>query len=567
MTMDGTRYRIYTIMAVMCAATLVLLGQLVRWQIIEHHRFALWAEAEHQDELVIPSRRGQVYDRNGYLLAADLVEYDISASPRIISDPPVTADRLHRLLEAPRDKILQALTDDKPWAPIARGVPQTVAETIFGWDLTGILVEPRTKRVYPEGELAAQAIGFVNTNGDGFYGVEGYYNNLLKGKPGLQAGERSPFGELIPLAASHFIPPVSGSTLYLTIDRSVQNVIQQELKKAVIQYGAQGGSVVVLDPRSGAILGMASFPTYNPNNYSTSNEYLFSNPVVSEQYEPGSVFKIVTMAAGLDAGVIGPYGQIYDGGAIEVGGRIIYNWDRQGHGTVDMTDVLAKSLNVGVAQVAVALGKDRFYTYVKRFGFGHLTEVDVENEGPGTLKTPKDATWHASDLGTNSFGQGIAVTPIQIAAAVAAVANDGLLMKPYIAQRIVEGDDRVVEIKPTVVRRAISAETAATLTDMLATALQRADSKAQLPGYKVAGKTGTAQIPIPGGYHPTLTLASFAGYLPTDDPQILILIIIDRPVTSKWGNETAAPTFRRIAEQLVVMLDIPPDEVRLALNN
>ena len=566
MTTDATRYRIYTIMAVMCAATLVLIGQLVRWQVIEHHRFASWAEAEHQNELVIPSRRGEVYDRNGYLLAADLVEYDISASPQIIGDPLATADRLHRALELPRDEILQALTADKPWVPIAGRVSQSVAETVFNWDLTGILVEPRTKRVYPEGELAAHLVGFVNSNGDGFYGVEGYYNNFLKGKPGLQAGERSPFGELIPLAASHFIPPVSGSTLYLTIDRGVQNVIQQELKKAVIQYGAQGGSVVVLDPRTGAVLGMAGFPTFNPNYYSTSGEYLFSNPVVSEQYEPGSVFKIVTMAAGLDAGVIGPFGQIYDGGAIEVGGRIIYNWDRQGHGTVDMTDVLAKSLNVGAAQVAVGLGKDRFYTYVKRFGFGHLTEIDLDNEGPGTLKTPKDATWHASDLGTNSFGQGIAVTPVQIASAVAAVANDGLLMKPYVVQRIVESD-RVVDIKPTVVRRAISEETAHTLTDMLVTALQRAGSKAQLPGHKVAGKTGTAQIPVPGGYHPTLTLVSFAGYLPADDPQVLILVIIDRPVTSNWGNETAAPTFRRIAEQLVVMLDIPPDEVRLALNN
>ena len=226
-----------------------------------------------------------------------------------------------------------------------------------------------------------------------------------------------------------------------------------------------------------------------------------------------------------------------------------------------MTDVLAKSLNVGVAQIAVALGKDRFYTYMKRFGFGQLTEIDLGNEGPGTLKTPKDANWHESDLGTNSFGQGIAVTPVQLAAAVSAVANDGLLMKPYIVQRIVDGD-RQVEVQPTVIRQAVTAETAHKLTDMLVEALTRSESASLVPGYRVAGKTGTAEIPVPGGYHPTLTLASFAGYLPADDPELLILVIIDRPTSSRWGSETASPTFKRIAEQLAVLLNILPDDIR-----
>jgi cell division protein FtsI/penicillin-binding protein 2 len=318
-----------------------------------------------------------------------------------------------------------------------------------------------------------------------------------------------------------------------------------------------------MEPKTGAVLGMASYPAYDPNNYSASNERLFFDPIVSEQYEPGSVFKIITMAAGLDAATVTPESTIYDGGQIEVGGRVIYNWDRQGHGTVDMTGVLAQSLNVGATQVAVGLGKDRFYTYVKRFGFGRLTEVDLDSEGPGTLKTPKDASWHESDLGTNSFGQGIAVTPIQIATAVGAIANDGLLMKPYITERIVDGERELI-IKPTVVRRAVSQETAQTLTGMLVKALQYADSNAQVPGYEVAGKTGTAEIPVPGGYHPTLTLASFAGFLPADDPQVLVLVIIDRPTSSRWGSQTAAPMFSRIAEQLVILLDIPPDSVRLA---
>jgi cell division protein FtsI/penicillin-binding protein 2 len=443
--------------------------------------------------------------------------------------------------------------------PIASGVSQPVGESLIEWDIVGIKAEQRTKRMYPDGKLAAHILGFVNDNGYGFYGVEGYYDTMLRGTPGYQRGERSPFGEFIPLGASHFVPPVSGPSLYLTVERGVQSFIEVEIERSVIKYQAQRGSIVVMNPKTGAILGIANYPSYDPNNYSLSNERLFADPVVSEQYEPGSVFKIITMAAGLDANVVLPEMTIYDGGAIEVGGRIIYNWDRKSHDMVNMTDILAKSLNVGIAQVAVALGKERFYTYVKRFGFGRLVEVDLGSEGPGTLKTPKDSTWHESDLGANSFGQGIAATPIQIASGIAAIANKGLLMKPYVVQRIVD-QERDVEVKPIVVRRAVSEKTALTLTDMLVNALEQSDSEARLPGYRVAGKTGTAEIPIPGGYHPTLTLASFVGYLPADDPEVVILVIIDRPTTSRWGSETASPTFRRVAEQLVVLLNIPPDD-------
>jgi len=261
--------------------------------------------------------------------------------------------------------------------------------------------------------------------------------------------------------------------------------------------------------------------------------------------------KIITMAAGLDAGVIGPQGIIYDGGSIEVGGRVIYNWDRQGHGNVDMTDVLAKSLNVGVAQVAVALGKDRFYTYARRFGFGRLTEVDLANEGPGTMKTPKDASWHASDLGTNSFGQGIAVTPVQIASAIGAVANEGLLMKPYIVNRITDGE-RSVEVKPTIVRRAVASETADTLTNMLVEALQRADAKALVPGYQVAGKTGTAQVigrrknEISRNIERPAHLkahAWFVAYAPSDNPKIVVSVVVEH---GEHGSSAAAPIAREI---------------------
>ena len=554
------------VMAITCAAGLILVGQLVRWQIIEHPRFVALTKTERQGELVIPPHRGEIRDRSGHLLAADVFQYDISASPPIISDPQTVADRLSRLLDIPRDELLQTLTRDTTWVPIAQAVSQSLGETIADWEVMGLRVEPKAKRVYPEGDTGAHLLGFVNGNANGFYGVEGYYDKVLRGKPGLQTGERTPFGGIIPLGINRFVPPVGGATLYLTVDRNIQHLIEVELEKAVTQYGAQGGSVIVLEPKTGAVLGMASYPVYNPNDYSASTEDIFFDPNISEQYEPGSVFKIITVAAGLDAGTIGPETTIYDAGSIEVGGRVIYNWDRQGHGVVDMTDVLAKSLNVGVAQVAIGLGKDRFYTYLRRLGFGRLTEIDLSSEGPGTLKTPKDADWHESDLGTNPFGQGIAVTPIQMAMAVAAIANDGLLMKPYVVERVLDGE-REIEVGPTAVRRAVSPETAATLTKMLVSAQDRANTEALLPGYQVAGKTGTAEIPVPGGYHPTLTLTSFAGYLPADDPQVLALVIIDRPKTSRWGSKTAAPTFKRIVEQLVILLDIPPDDIRQLAQN
>jgi len=560
------KIRIYVVMACMGLAGLALFGQLFRWQIIEHDRFVALAEAEHQDELVIAPHRGEIRDNSGYLLAADVIEYDISASPKIISQPKETADKLAPLLKMSNQELATKLTGDAIWVPLANNVAQSVGEAIIKWDIVGLKAEPRTKRIYPESSLGAHLLGFVNNNGEGFYGVEGYYDSMLRGTPGVQRGERSPFGELIPLGITDFVPPVSGPTLYLTINRGVQHLIENEIQHAVETYRAQRGSVVVLNPKTGAILGLANYPTYNPNAYGTSSDKLFQNPVVSEQYEPGSVFKIITMASALDANMVLPETTLYDSGSIEVGGRVIYNWDRKAYGMVNMTDILAHSLNVGISQVGVALGKDRFYTYIKRFGFGRLTEVDLGSEGPGTVKTPKDSKWHESDLGANSFGQGIAVTPLQLASAVSVVANKGLLMKPYIVQRI-QGADRDLEVKPIVVRRAVSEETAKTLTNMLVNALDEGESAATLPGYRVAGKTGTAEIPIPGGYHPTLTLASFAGYLPADDPQVLILVIIDRPTTSRFGSETAAPTFRRLAEQIVVLLDIPPDDIRLTMQN
>jgi cell division protein FtsI/penicillin-binding protein 2 len=284
-------------------------------------------------------------------------------------------------------------------------------------------------------------------------------------------------------------------------------------------------------------------------------------------WEPGSIFKIVTWAAGLDSGTISPGTTFYDEGALEVGGRVIRNWDRQGHGLVTMTDGLVQSLNTVAAFTSTSMGKESFYTYLRRFGFGTITGVDLDSEGPGMVKQPGDPNWFPSDLGTNSFGQGIAVTPMQMVAAVAAVANRGTLMKPQIVSEYVakeESGSRMVPIEPGIVRRAISQETAETMTNLLVRVVEEGAVKAQVPGYRIAGKTGTAQIPAPYGYEPDSTIASFVGYAPADDPQFIVLVKLDRPTASPWGSQTAAPTFKAIAERLFAYMQIPPDEIRLA---
>jgi cell division protein FtsI/penicillin-binding protein 2 len=360
-----------------------------------------------------------------------------------------------------------------------------------------------------------------------------------------------------------------GTSLILTIDRNIQYIAEQELRRSLEEFGADGGTVVIMQPQTGAILAAVSYPSYDPNKFVTEDPDLLADPSVSKMWEPGSIFKIVTWAAGLDSGTIDPNTTFYDEGALEVGGRVIRNWDRKGHGLVTMTDGLVQSLNTVAAFTSTSMGKDRFYTYLRRFGFGTLTSVDLASEGPGMVKLPGDSHWFPSELGTNSFGQGIAVTPMQMIVAVAAVANQGTMVKPHIVHQFVtrdpeSGQPEPVAVEPMIVRRAISQEAAATLTGMLVEVVEQGATRAQVPGYRIAGKTGTAQIPTPYGYHPSDTVASFVGFAPADDPQFIVLVKLDKPTASPWGSQTAAPTFRAIAEKLFAYMQIPPDEIRLA---
>lgn len=510
----------------------------------------------------VASHRGLILDRRGYILALNIFEYDVSAAPDAITDTQHVASHLSPILGLSSGELVSLLDPEKPYALLKKRVSRKVADAIDSLKFRGIHLEPKLRRRYPDRELAAHLLGFVRYDCNGGYGLEGYHDLLLKGVSDVE-GKVYHRREAMPFAFPQLPLPQDGTHLVLTLDRNIQHLVEQELAKAVAQYQADSGTIIVMDPKTGAILAMANYPSYDPNRFYEVPMELYINPAVSGQYEPGSVFKIITMAAGLDAGIITPDSTFYDSGEIKVGGAVIKNPDRRAHGLVTMTDILAYSLNVGVAYVSTSLGEETFYAYLKRFGCGDYTGVDLEGEVTGTLKEPGGSEWYESDLGTNSFGQGVAVTPLQMVAAVAAVANHGLLMRPYVVERIVD-DQGVIVTQPTVVRQVVSAQTAEQLTDMLVEAVERGAELATVPGYDIAGKTGTAQIPVGDHYHPELTIASFVGYAPADDSQFIVLVKIDKPRLDPWGAEVAAPVFRIIAEQLFVLLDVPPDGVRLA---
>jgi cell division protein FtsI/penicillin-binding protein 2 len=393
----------------------------------------------------------------------------------------------------------------------------------------------------------------------GYFGVEGFYNDLLAGRA-VRGIER-----VVPFDVQPDPTPDQGTDLFLTIDRDIQFLVEVTMADAITRYGAQSGTIIVMHPRTGEILGMTSWPTFDPNNYVEFPPTNPANPAVSGQYEPGSTFKVLTMASALDSGTVTPQTPFMDGGMVEVGGAIITNWNGGGWGPVDMQRCMQYSLNTCLASIATWMGPQTFYNYMNAFGLGHLTSVDLAAEGAGRLKMPGDNDWFDSDLATNSFGQGVAVSPLQLITAVSAVANGGTMMQPHILSAVHDGDS-VHTTSAQVLGRPIRPETAATLSQMLATSLEAGEgSEALVEGYRIAGKTGTAQIPTPGGYDPTATIGSFIGWGPVDDPQFIVLVKLDKPTSSIWGSETAAPVFAQLVQRLVVLMEIPPDALRQTL--
>ena len=527
-------------------------------------------------ETLFPER-GQIYDRNGNLLAGNRTVYEVGVSLADVRNPNSIALALSVTLGLDYDKTLNSIKnpptgtvylvlDDFVGSDKARALQDLQQQLVDQYkaagdaSLAGLGFRAHLQRSYPENSLASNVIGFVNREGHGYYGVEEKYNDLLAGLPVTVWVPEDP-------NRAEELPKVpKGADLILTINREIQAMVETELQKGVTDSGAQAGTAVVIDPHNGEILAMASTPEMNLNDfwqygsiYKNASEF---NRAVSMQYEPGSVFKILTMAAAIDTGTVAPHTTYLDTGYFEIGGSYIYNWDQGAWGTQDMIGCLEHSLNVCLARVASLMGKDQFYTYMQRFGIGHKTGIDLAMEADGRLKTPTDSDWYEVDLGTNSFGQGVAVSPIQLITAASAIANDGKMVYPHVLYGMVSNGHQYNTPSQTL-GTPISPQTARTVTEMLASALEDGKSVARVDGYRIAGKTGTAQIPGPNGlYDPTLTNASFIGWGPVDDPKFLVFVWLDRPISSGWASYVASPVFHNIVEKLVVLLGIPPDDVR-----
>ena len=512
--------------------------------------------------------RGNIYDRNGNPLAVNTRRYRVGISPNIISNPARTAAELAAILNRDELEIYNIVTSDQPWEPLAAELDAETWQQVNGLDLFAITVDRIHRRLYPQGVLGAQVIGFVGGTGEdarGYVGIESYYQQQLAGRIRDQEVSNIPFD--VPQDPSSTLG--QGADLVLTLDRDIQFLIESELQLAVNATESTSGTIIVMNPRNGDILGMASYPTFDPNAYfDVPDERLLMNPAISQAYEPGSVFKVLTVAAALDNGTITPDWTYNDNGQLDIGGIRIQNWDDKAHGLVDVTQVLVQSLNVGAATIALEMGWEDFYDMIDRFGIGKLTRIDLEGEEDGILRAPDGVIedWSESDLGTNSYGQGVSVTPLQMLTAINAIANDGLMMQPRVVYQIVDGET-IIPSRPSALGRPVSEETARIVTEMMVAAVQEGlDEGAQLPGYTIAGKTGTSEIPGVVGYLSDSWIMTFVGFFPADDPQISVLVKLDRPRSGRWASQVAAPVFQRLASRLVVLMEIPNDDVRHALS-
>jgi cell division protein FtsI (penicillin-binding protein 3) len=506
----------------------------------------------------LPATRGAIVDRNGEPLAISLEARDIYADPRYVTDPWRTATVLAPLLGRGARELAQLLSQDTSFVYLARQVDPGLAERIAGKGLPGIGFLPSTRRAYPAGPLGAQVLGFVGVDGNGLAGLELRYDDLLAGQPGERTQEVDPRGQPIVGGVDVERPPVPGSTLVTTIDREIQYLAQQALERAVRENGARGGTVIVMDVHTGDILAMATYPWFDPNDFADAPVGRYRNRAVTDAFEPGSTNKVITAAAAIDRHVIGLREVLSVPWEMRVGGYTLH--DAHPHGVLPMTlgDIIAQSSNIGTVLVAQRVGASAMAAYLERFGLGRPTGVDFPGESPGIV--PPLYEWTGSSLATISYGQGIAATPLQMTAVYAAIANGGRWVQPRLVRgvRVPGGGFEPAPAAPT--RRAISPETAAVLTRLLVQAVDTGTGvNATIPGYEVAGKTGTARIPAPGGngYLAGQYIASFIGFLPASEPRVAIAAILDRPAT-EYGGVAAAPLFQEIARGVIMRLGLEP---------
>ena len=562
-------FRIYILVVFVLATVALIVFRLYTLQVLAHSYYQELASDQHKvfDDLV--PKRGEIFvkDSDGYYPVAVNKELNlVYAVPREVENPRETAQQLAPILELDERETEGKLDQPDGWYVILKHkVDDQKADEIRGKKLKGIYVSGESERFYPGGTFASQLVGFVGSDGNqakGRYGLEAYWEKELAGQEGRLEQERDTGGRWISIGERTVVPAENGADLYLTIDHTIQYRSEMAIRKSVEKYSADSGTIVVLEPHTGALLAMASWPTFSANDFSQVEDMsVFSNPAVSSTYECGSVFKPITMSAGIDAKVVTPDTTYTDTGAVSEAGYTIKNSDGKANGVQTMTQVLEKSLNTGAIFVEKLLGNLRFYEYIKNFGFGEKTGVETIGEVPGNISGL--AELRNINSFTATFGQGISMTPLQLVNAFAAIANEGELMKPYVVEKIIRGDSTETITRPEEKRRVISKEASLDLTRMLIGVVQNGHGKrAGVPGYLISGKTGTAQVPKKDsvGYEENQHIGSFAGYAPAYDPKFVMLVKLDNPKNVEWAESSAAPTFGEMAKFMLDYFGVEPTE-------
>lgn len=583
------------IIATMLATTVG--GRLVWWQVAEHERLATMASDQLAQNQEIPAERGEIRDTNGVLLATSIEMQSIFATPPTVKDPESAASLLAPVLGMDVLDLRARLASKHPWVWLKRRVDRQVAGQVATLDIPGVGMLPETQRVYPVGGVApgttlgAQLLGFVNVDGQGQYGVEGAQDALLAGLPGSVSAQQDVIGRQIADSVYELRPPVNGADLRLTLDAGLQHLLETSMWRTYEENQAEGVTGLMMDVHTGAIVAMASFPSFDGNSYSNTDAGLFTDPAVSRQYEPGSVMKAFTISAALDAGAITLQTTVHDDNNLRIGGIRIQNADRYihpfGHGDITAGDVLKLSNNVGAAKIGLLLGRQRLYEAFKRFGFGTPTGIDVAGEASGVVWNP-DGPNASGDLtaAQNAFGQGLSVTAVQLVAGYAAIANGGQLVTPHVIAGWTgpDGIYHATDVQPG--ERIMRQETANTVLRLLTEAVDNGIAqRASIPGYSIAGKTGTAEIAGPQSvqvkvgtdasgkpiyqtqthmvYQHGWIDSSFISVMPASNPRFVTLILIHRPFT--WGlykmAQTPVSVFRTLAPQILDYLAIPPDRI------
>jgi len=542
----------------------LIIARLFYWQVVKAEMLSGLAQDQYGGLIRIEPERGEVRTSDGFPIVANKVSYLLYLNPTQIKDKNQEVQVLASLLDMPKASVSAQILPDRLWVKIKSGISASDKGEIEKIKLPGVGFEEHYTRFYPEASIAAQLIGFVGKNQEGqdmgYVGLEGFYNRLLSGKVGYLMESTDALGKPIILSRKPTIGGSNGSNLLLSVDRSIQFLAEQKLKDGIEKYGAAGGMIGIIDPETGNILAMASSPSFAPQEYWKYDESLYSNPFITNTYEPGSVLKPLVMAGALDAGLITPQTECdICGGPVSVSGYDLHTWNDKYYKNTNMIEVIQHSDNTGMVFVALKLGADRMIDYLTKFGFGQATGIDLQGETTPSLKSR--SAWYDVDLATTGFGQGISVTPIELLTAFSALANNGKMMQPKVVTAFENASGEITKVPSVVKGQPISEKTAKVMTEILVNAVEKGEAQwTKLPGYRIAGKTGTASIPVKGHYDPNSTIASFIGFGPVDKPKFVMLVILEKPTTSIYAADTAAPLFFDVARNLLNYYGIPPSE-------